>query len=145
MKEHYESLMDFISDIAKAAEEVAETENKNCNAEKYKDDDGIKTEIKSAIKENPFKIPTDKKPYISPELKPMPGNITIEDDGNHFILNEIVNGWPTSYTQHLYFEHIDKDGYKCPGVTDSQILAVLYSRFKNDPKKLNLVRQLMSV
>ena len=145
MKEHYESLMDFISDIAKAAEEVAETENKNCNTEKYKDDDGIKTEIKSAIKENPFKIPTDKKSYISPELKPMPGNITIKDDGNHFILNEMVNGWPTPYNQNLYFEHIDKDGYKCPGVTDSQLLAVLYSRFKNEPEKLNLVRQLMSV
>ena len=145
MKERYESLMDFISDIATAAEEVAETENKNCNTEKYKDGDGIKTEIKSAIKENPFKIPTDKKPYISPELKPMPGNISIEDDGNRFILNEMVNGWPTPYNQNLYFEHIDKDGYKCPGVTDSQVLAVLYSRFKNDPKKLNLVRQLMSL
>lgn len=137
MKEHYDNLIDFLSDIAEAAKE----EINKTSEDKY-------TKCENNCADKPKKVSDSNKPsYINPaqELKPMPGNISIEDDGNRFILNEMVNGWPTPYNQNLYFEHIDKDGYKYPGVTDSQILAVLYSRFKNDPKKLNLVRQLMSI
>jgi hypothetical protein len=56
----------------------------------------------------------------------------------------MVNGWPTYNEQHLIFEQCTEDGYKIPGITEAQLLAVLYNRYKNNSKKLDLVRQLMN-
>ena len=55
----------------------------------------------------------------------------------------MIDDWPTHQEQHILFEHIE-DGYKVPGITESQLLAVLYYRFIHNPKKLDLVRQLMN-
>lgn len=42
----------------------------------------------------------------------------------------------------LVFEDV-KDGYVTPGITEDQLLWVLYVRYQNNPKKLALVKQLI--
>lgn len=42
----------------------------------------------------------------------------------------------------LVFEDV-KDGYVTPGITDDQLLWVLYVRYQNNPKKLALIKQLI--
>lgn len=42
----------------------------------------------------------------------------------------------------LVFEG-EKDGYVTPGITEEQLLWVLYVRYQNNPKKLALIKQLM--
>ena len=136
MKEHYDNLMDFISDIAKAAQqEINKVPKETCNTKC----NNSCTESKNVLSNDPFF--SDKEC----ELKPMPGSIRVEDNGNHFIINEMVDGWPTAYEQHFYFNYVDSEGYLHPGITEFQLLSVLYDRYKNNPKKLDLIRQLMSL
>ena len=132
----YTTITEFLDDILKAAQ-VASKEA--IEAEKQK---GKPVEQKQYFKEEPV---VKSKPNNVPDgaLKPSPGNITIDND-DHFILNEMVGGWPTCHELHLIFEQFTEEGYKVPGITDSQLLSVLYHRFRNDPKKLTLIRQLMN-
>lgn len=155
MKEKYTNLTDFINDIITAAEEASkdivadfkkEEDKPKCTSAKKN-----KPEIK---KEDPVIDVIDKfkdsdnninneVPCKNGQGPTIPGNITI-DNFDHYILNEMVNGWPTYNEQHIIFEQFTEEGYKVPGITEAQLLAVLYNRYKNNSKKLDLVRQLMN-
>ena len=151
MKEKYDNLTDFINDILEAAEIASKNivediktkdgdKNKSEKIEKKIVDEGCimnnKGQKLNDIKENQC----SKEDHC---LKQLPGNITI-DNFDHYILNEMCGGWPTLAEYHLYFESFTEDGYKIPGITETQLLAVLYNRYKNNPKKLDLIRQLMN-
>ena len=152
MKEKYESLTDFISDIMAAAEEASkeilddiktkDSEKKSKKCEK-KEQTETEDECNSIINSQgkPVKEKKERLEYTAP--KTVPGNITI-DNFDHYILNEMVNGWPTYNEQHIIFEQFTEEGYKVPGITEAQLLAVLYNRYKDNPKKLALVRELMN-
>lgn len=151
MKEKYDNLTDFLNDILEAAEIASKdiiNDIKNDNKCEDKCEEKPKLKVKSNVdnenkKEQGCIMDPHGNTIDNRCLKPLPGNIVIDND-NHYILNEMCNGWPTIGEYHLIFEHFTEDGYKVPGVTDSQILAVLYNRYKNNPKKLDLVRQLMN-
>ena len=154
MKEKYTNLSDFINDIITAAEEASkdiisdfkkeETKEKLASIKKSKQETKKEEHtIEKLEKDNScYNLSNTEKSYEG-ALRPIPGNITI-DNFDHYILNEMVNGWPTYNEQHLIFEQCTEDGYKIPGITEAQLLAVLYNRYKNNSKKLDLVRQLMN-
>ena len=154
MKEKYTNLTDFINDIITAAEEASKDIISDFKKEETKEKPASVKKSKPEVKkEEPdiekykdadacYNIANIKNP-CEETLKAMPGNITI-DSFDHYILNEMVNGWPTYNEQHLIFEQCTEDGYKIPGITEAQLLAVLYNRYKNNSKKLDLVRQLMN-
>ena len=145
MKEKYENLTDFINDILEAAELASKEMTDDLGKDENKCDKKCKKEyIKPECKDNSNNIDYSYMPKsVDNSIHTIPANINI-DDNNHFILNEMVNGWPTYGEQHLIFEQMTEDGYKIPGITEAQLLSVLYHRYKDDPKKLALIRELMN-
>lgn len=133
MNEKYLTLTEFIDNILKKAAEESDSvfEKKACN-DSFCNKESV-TKDKEEFSNN----------NVIPALKTLPANIDIVDN-NHYIINDMVNGWPTLDTQKLFFEHTSEDGYIVPGITNQQILAILYNRYKDNPKKLDLVRQLMN-
>ena len=144
MKEKYTTLTEFIDDILKAAEVMPKEEtinranNKNVINKKY-------TNCSPSGKEEgiQYKNINDKSFSTFNDTNVVETrNIEINTD-DIYTLHEMVNGIPTYRTQNIIFNHIDKYGYEYPGITNNQLLAILRNRYKNDPKKLNLVLQLM--
>ena len=148
MKEKYDNLTEFLNDILEAAEIASKDIVKDIN-DKNKDKNQEKSKLNIISntnkdqKKQEFVDNSCKRSDNNDCIKSFPGNIVINDD-NCYILNEMCNDWPTIREQFLIFEHYTEDGYKNPGITESQLLAVLYNRYKNNPKKLELIRQLMN-
>jgi hypothetical protein len=146
MKEkEYTSLTEFLDDIVEALSKSADLDLKQ-KVEDNSNKNENKTKESCVLNDTLSKCGDSiakKNTYSQPQTKTVPGNITI-DNFDHYILNEMVNGWPTYNEQHLIFEQYTEEGYKVPGITENQLLSVLYNRYKNNPKKLDLVRQLMA-
>lgn len=147
MKEKYDNLTEFLNDILEAAEVASKNIVKDINDKnKDKNQEKSKSNVISNINEDQKKqkfVDSSCKNLNNNYVKSFPSNIVINDD-SCYILKEMCNDWPTFREQILIFEHYTEDGYKIPGITESQLLTILYNRYKNNPKKLELVRQLMN-
>ena len=139
----YKNLTEFLNAIIEANMQASEEDTKDVDVCGFTKD----TEDK-------------KKEYVAPKIevkqeepkkycgnncctRTLPGNITIVDN-DHYILNDMVNGFPICNESHIMFNYTDETGCAHPGITESQLLAILYNRYKNNPKKLDLIRQLMN-
>ena len=141
----YKNLTEFLNAIIEANMQASEEDikevnkynfNKNIVEDKKKECITPKIEIKQ---EEPKKTPCGN----SNCTRTLPGNITIIDN-DHYVLNDMVNGFPICNESRIRFNYTDETGCAHPGVTESQLLAILYNRYKNNPKKLDLIRQLMN-
>lgn len=147
MKEHYETLSEFIGDILKAAEVASQETNDIVKNEKPKESNNECAE--RITKQYPFsKITSDVTKNTNNKsacLKELPRTVDIVDD-NCYLLTNMLKGNVLPQHQELIFEHTTDDGYSVPGITVAQLLTVLYNKFKiaNDLKKLDLVKELMN-
>ena len=63
---------------------------------------------------------------------------------NNFIIINKVNGYPLATSQtEITFSHITENGW-VPGITNKQLLAILCERFKEEPKKVEILKALMN-
>ena len=63
---------------------------------------------------------------------------------NTFIVVHEVNGHPIATSQtEITFSHVTKNGW-VPGITNKQLLAILCERFKEEPKKVEILKALMN-
>ena len=63
---------------------------------------------------------------------------------NTFIVVHEVNGHPLATSQtEITFSHITENGW-VPGITNKQLLAILCERFKEEPKKVEILKVLMN-
>ena len=63
---------------------------------------------------------------------------------NTFIVVHEVNGHPLATSQtEITFSHITENGW-VPGITNKQLLAILCERFKEEPKKVEILKALMN-
>ena len=63
---------------------------------------------------------------------------------NTFIVVHEVNGHPLATSQtEITFSHITGNGW-VPGITNKQLLAILCERFKEEPKKVEILKALMN-
>lgn len=134
MKTKYNTISEFLDDVLN----IINTEENDTKVCENKCD--VVREEQKDNKEN--KTVDTRPPKENKPLKPIINTVTFEDP-NFYILNEMVNNCAIASEQHLIFEHTSEDGYRVPGITEYQLLSVLYNRYKNNPKKLDLVRQLM--
>lgn len=116
-------------------------------------------------KEEPKKEEFKKKHYVSPtvetpctcttqnctcpEAKVTYNNIWLNKDllminPNTFIVVHEVNGHPLATSQtEITFSHITGNGW-VPGITNKQLLTILCERFKEEPKKVEILKALMN-
>lgn len=64
-------------------------------------------------------------------------------DINSFSLFNSVKDVVTDISSDITFAHKKKDGYYCPGITEKQLINILMFRNKNNPKRYNLLKQLL--
>ena len=63
---------------------------------------------------------------------------------NTFIVVHEVNGHPIATSQtEITFSHVTENGW-VPGITNKQLLAILCERFKEEPKKVEILKALMN-
>ena len=63
---------------------------------------------------------------------------------NTFIVVHEVNGHPLATSQtEITFSHVTENGW-VPGITNKQLLAILCERFKEEPKKVEILKALMN-
>lgn len=148
--ENYLTLTDFVNDILKVAEK------------KFSDETKMKGNIAEDLNKSRIQQPINqplcgeegckcnKKEYTKPiiEVKPYTfnsvNNIGVEViTDNHYVLHNMVSGYFISDSQKIVFQNTTKEGYVNPGITEKQLLDVLYLRYKNNPDKQKLLLQLM--
>ena len=146
----YLTLTDFVNDILKAAEKKLSDETKmKVNVTENLDKNRIQQPINQPLcgKED---CKCNKKEYTKPiiEVKPYTfnsvNNIGIEVvTDNRYVLHNMVSGYFIPDSQTIVFQNTTKEGYVNPGITEKQLLDVLYLRYKNNPDKQKLLLQLM--
>ena len=63
---------------------------------------------------------------------------------NNFIVINKVDGHPLATSQtEITFSHVTENGW-VPGITNKQLLAILCERFKEEPKKVEILKALMN-
>ena len=63
---------------------------------------------------------------------------------NTFIVVHEVNGHPLATSQtEITFSHVTENGW-VPGITNNQLLTILCERFKEEPKKVEILKALMN-
>lgn len=63
---------------------------------------------------------------------------------DNFIVVHEVNGHPLATSQtEITFSHVTENGW-VPGITNKQLLAILCERFKEEPKKVEILKALMN-
>ena len=63
---------------------------------------------------------------------------------NEFIVIDEVAGHPLADSQtEITFSHVTENGW-VPGITNKQLLAILCERFKEEPKKVEILKALMN-
>ena len=91
----------------------------------------------------------DSQSCTCPEAKVTYNNIWLNKDllmvnPNTFIVVHEVNGHPLATSQtEITFSHITGNGW-VPGITNKQLLAILCERFKEEPKKVEILKALMN-
>lgn len=91
----------------------------------------------------------DSQSCTCPEAKVTYNNIWLNKDllmvnPNTFIVVHEVNGHPLATSQtEITFSHVTGNGW-VPGITNNQLLTILCERFKEEPKKVEILKALMN-
>ena len=59
------------------------------------------------------------------------------------VLNEVDGHFLAPSPTEITFSHVTENGW-VPGVTNKQLLAILCERFKEEPKKVEILKALMN-
>lgn len=119
-----------------ADEKINEVTEKDYGVQDYCDKLKKNTVQEEAVHEKECTCPKRDEPkvnFVRDDIAHYENAFTLAKHVREAIITDFVD---------LVFEN-EKDGYVNPGITEDQLLWVLYVRYQNNPKKLALVKQLM--